>query len=87
MNCHYLPPRTLWSNLPRETLKQYLVNAQQAYNDVMTGSKPISVSYSQETGAKSVTYNQANINQLLGYILSLQKALGINRRNAMRVFF
>ncbi|WP_282066048.1 gpW family head-tail joining protein, partial [Commensalibacter papalotli (ex Botero et al. 2024)] len=46
----------MWSNLSKETLRIYLDQAQQAYNDLLIGNKPISVSYSQETGAKSVTY-------------------------------
>ncbi|CAI3958850.1 gpW family head-tail joining protein, partial [Commensalibacter papalotli (ex Botero et al. 2024)] len=65
----------------------YLDQAQQAYNDLLIGNKPISVSYSQETGAKSVTYTQANLQQLQGYILELQRTLGINRRRAMRIRF
>lgn len=87
MNCTYLPDRTMWSTLPRETLQKYLRDAQQAYHEVMTGSKPVSVSYSQETGAKSVTYNQANIQNLLGYIKDLQRSLGINRRRAIGICF
>ncbi|CAI3958750.1 gpW family head-tail joining protein, partial [Commensalibacter papalotli (ex Botero et al. 2024)] len=65
----------------------YLDQAQQAYNDLLIGNKPISVSYSQETGAKSVTYTKANLQQLQGYILELQRTLGINRRRAMRIRF
>ncbi|MDI2091612.1 gpW family head-tail joining protein [Commensalibacter oyaizuii] len=83
----YLAPKTMWSNLSRETLQSYLSQAQQAYNNLMLGNKPISVSYSQETGAKSVTYTQANMQLLQGYILDLQRALGINRRRAIGVRF
>lgn len=77
----------MWSNLSKETLRIYLDQAQQAYNDLLIGNKPISVSYSQETGAKSVTYTKANLQQLQGYILELQRTLGINRRRAMRIRF
>lgn len=84
---YYLVPQTVWSGMSREQLKQNLATAQQAYHDVLTGNKPVSVSYSQETGAKSVTYTQANLQQLLGYITSLQSALGISRRRAARVIF
>lgn len=87
MNGFQLPSQGLWAGLPRETLKQYLATAQQAYHEVLTGSRPVSVSYSQETGSKSVTYTQANLPQLLGYIQSLQQALGLNRRRALRVRF
>lgn len=79
--------KTMWSNLPRRTLELYLSQAQQAYNDLLIGNKPISVSYSQETGAKSVTYTQANMQLLQGYIIDLQRALGINRRRAIGVMF
>lgn len=83
----YLAPKTMWSNLPRRTLELYLSQAQQAYNDLLIGNKPISVSYSQETGAKSVTYTQANMQLLQEYIIDLQRALGINRRRAIGVRF
>lgn len=63
------------------------IKDQQAYNDLLFGNKPISVSYSQETGAKSVTYTQANLQQLQGYILELQRTLGINRRRATGIRF
>lgn len=87
MMTYDLAPKTIWSNLSRETLQIYLTNAQQAYNDLLIGNKPISVSYSQETGAKSVTYTQANMQQLQGYIMDLQRTLGINRRRANGVRF
>lgn len=34
MNTIYLPNRTIWSTLPRETLQNYLQDAQQAYHEV-----------------------------------------------------
>lgn len=87
MLTYYMPPKTMWSNLSKETLRIYLNQAQQAYNDLLIGNKPISVSYSQETGAKSVTYTQANLQQLQGYILDLQRTLSINRRRAIGIRF
>lgn len=85
MLCH--PSKSIWSNLPREVLMQNLVNAQKAYDELIIGNKPVSVSYSQETGAKGVTYSPADSLKLLAYILELQRALGINHRYASRVRF
>lgn len=83
----YLAPQTIWSNLPREVLKQNLFTAQKVYFELSIGRTPVSVSYSQETGAKGVTYSPADSLKLLAYILELQRALGINRRYASRVRF
>lgn len=83
----YLASKSIWSNLPREVLMQNLVNAQKAYDELIIGTKPVSVSYSQETGAKGVTYSPADSSKLLAYILDLQRALGINRRSAIGIRF
>lgn len=83
----YLASKSIWSNLPREVLKQNLDTAQKAYNELIIGNKPVSVSYSQETGAKGVTYSPADSSKLLAYILELQRALGINHRSAIGTRF
>ncbi|QNT79431.1 gpW family head-tail joining protein [Entomobacter blattae] len=78
---------TIWSNLPRPELMAMLTQAQKAYAELLCGAKVVSVSYSQETGAKSVTYSQADRNGLLGLIMDLQRTLGINRRRAIGIRF
>lgn len=75
------------TGVPVATLQQWLSNAQQAYNDLSTGAKGESFSYTQGDGAKSVTYTRANLGQLQQYILELQYALGIRRRRAIRPIF
>lgn len=70
--------------IPRATLQQYLVNAQIAYNALMTGGKAVSVAYE----GKSVTYTQAQKADLLEYIEMLNAALGNSRpRRALRPVF
>lgn len=66
------------------TLQAWLSAAQQAYQDVITGGKAETLSYSQgDGGAKSVTYTRANLAQLTQWISELQAALGI-RHHARR---
>lgn len=70
------------------TLQQWLLDAQQALHDLMTGTKPIVVTYVQGDGQKSVTYTKANIDYLRGYIQELKAQLGITRgRRPMRPLF
>ncbi|AAW62070.1 Putative phage protein [Gluconobacter oxydans 621H] len=81
------PPQTSMSGLTTAQLQANLAAAQQAYNDLMIGGKPVAVSYSQVNGSRSVTYTAANKTDLLQYIQLLQKQLGISRRRPVRFVF
>ncbi|GBR21055.1 gpW family protein [Asaia spathodeae] len=81
------PRQTILSGLTNEQLQANLAAAQQAYADLMTGGKPVSVSYSQVNGARSVTYTATNKTDLLNYIQLLQTQLGITRRRPLRIAF
>ena len=56
------------------TTRQLLDEAMAARHEILTGSKAVSVSSSS---GKSVTYNQANLQALEAYIVSLRKQLGL----------
>lgn len=58
-----------------------LKQAQKAYLDLCTGSKAVTLSYSQGDGAKSVTYTQASLTNLTILIKQLQVSLGLLRRS------
>ncbi|MCJ8352705.1 gpW family head-tail joining protein [Novacetimonas hansenii] len=81
------PQQTILSGLTREQLQANLTAAQQAMHDLMIGGKPVSVSFSQVNGSRSVTYTQANRADLTAYIQLLQTALGINRRRPVRFMY
>ena len=81
------PRQTILSGLTSEQLQANLAAAQQAYSDLMTGGKPVSVSYSQVNGSRSVTYTATNKTDLLNYIQLLQTQLGITRRRPLRIVF
>lgn len=83
----FIPRINNLTGVPRETLQQWLADAQQALHDLSTGAKGESYSYTQGDGAKSVTYTRANLGELQQYILSLQYALGLRRRRAIRASF
>ena len=70
------------------TLQQWLLDSQQALHDLITGGKPVSVTYVQGDGQKMVTYTKANIGNLRGYIAELKTQLGItNGRRPFRPVF
>jgi hypothetical protein len=78
------PNETMLAGLPKATLQQWLTTAQSAYMQLITGGKPISVSYD----GKAVTYTAAGAAQLQAFIMLLQRQLGINRgRRALRPYF
>ncbi|GAB6854185.1 gpW family head-tail joining protein [Asaia astilbis] len=81
------PRQTALSGLSQEQLRANLAAAQQGYHDLMIGGKPVSVSYSQVNGARSVTYKAADKNDLLNYIQLLQTQLGITGRRPLRITF
>ncbi|KFK94582.1 phage head-tail adapter protein [Serratia sp. Ag1] len=72
------------TGIPADRLRAMLEEAQQAKFDIMMGKRGISYSYTQGDGTRSVTYQQANIDQLNELIAEIQTALGIGRRRAVR---
>ena len=83
----FVPRTNNLTGVPRATLQQWLMDAQQAYHDLSTGAKGESYSYTQGDGAKSVSYTRASLADLQAYILELQYAMGIRRRRAIRAIF
>lgn len=80
---------TILAGVSNTLLNQWLTQAQQAYADLMTGGKPIMVTYSQGDGSnKSVTYTRTDAQQLTMWIKQLQTQLGIicGRRPMRPVF-
>ena len=73
----YNPQTSILAGLPTAQLQAMLQQAQLAYGQLMAGGKPVTVSYAQGDGARSVTYAPAQAGQLVGWILQLQKQLGI----------
>lgn len=62
----------------------WLLEAQTSYALLMSGGKPVSVSYE----GKSVTYSAATSGNLLSWIGLLQASLGVGRqRRAIRPYF
>ncbi len=73
------PPPTIapWLiGVPPATLQQWLADAQAAYQALITGSKPASVSYSQGAGQRMVTYTKTTTGMLTAHIRQLNAALG-----------
>ena len=56
-------------------LQAWLVSAQSAWQQLVTGNLVTSVSYSQGDGAKSVTRTPADLAQLRAWIASLEAEL------------
>jgi hypothetical protein len=75
-----------FTGTPPATLQLYLANAQTALTTLLTGGKPVTVSYGEGSGQKSVTYQRANEAALRQHILELRQLLGIGgRRRAIGV--
>lgn len=58
-----------------------LASAQKAYLELSTGSKAVTLSYTQGDGGKSVTFTQASLVNLTILIKQLQVSLGLLRRS------
>ncbi|WP_295541063.1 gpW family head-tail joining protein [uncultured Pseudacidovorax sp.] len=76
MNCN----TSVLTGMTKEQLQAALASAQKAYVDLMTGAKAVTLSYTQGDGARSVTYQQTNQQQLVAFIQLLQQALGLSMR-------
>ncbi|WP_428492152.1 gpW family head-tail joining protein [Rhodopila sp.] len=74
-------PRTsIFAGMSNPQLQTALANAQQAYLDLSSGAKVVTVAYAQGDGSKSVTYTAASISNIVMLIKELQAQLGIIRR-------
>ena len=73
------------TGIPPATLQQWLLDSQTAMHDLVTGTKPVTVTYTQGDGQRSVTYKPADMAALRGYIQELKAQLGITcGRRALR---
>jgi hypothetical protein len=72
-------------------LQAALASAQQAYADLRSGKKVVSISYAQGTGARSATFQQTDMANLRMWIADLIAALNpgvkINRRRFVTPVF
>jgi hypothetical protein len=84
---------SVWDGMTLDQLQAALIALQQAYLQLLGGSKAVSASYAQGDGARSVTYTQANQGDLVQGILGLQKKIAdlqgytCNRRAPLAPFF
>jgi len=78
------PNNTVLTGVDPTVLTQWLNAAQNALQQLMTGGRPISVSYD----GKSVTYTEADKAALMDWVYLLQMQLGMVRgRRAMTPFW
>lgn len=66
------------------TLQQRLDEAEQAYHELATGVRVVTVS---STSGKSMTFNQSKLGELGAYIASLKRQLGISSNRPFRPYF
>ncbi|AYH09412.1 phage head-tail adapter protein [Pectobacterium parmentieri] len=66
--------------MTREQLEDALMKAQQAYIDLVSGSRGVSFSYTQGDGTRSVSYQESEIEDLAALIQLLQAQLGVVSR-------
>lgn len=70
------------------TLQKWLLEAQLAHHNLMTGSQGEALSYTQGDGTKSITFTRTNVGQLTAYIQLLKAQLGITSgRRPVRFVF
>jgi hypothetical protein len=77
-----------FSGLPPATLQCFLDQSVAALQQLLTGSKPVTVSYGMGDGQKSVTYQRTDETKLRMHINELRQLLGQGGRRApVRVGF
>lgn len=81
------PNSSLLAGRPTAQLQTDLANAQQAYIDLSSGAKAVTLSYTQGDGSKSVTYTPADLAALSALIKMLQMQLGIVTRGRRPIRF
>ena len=69
--------QTWLAGMTRVQLSLLLGQMLAAQVQLMAGNKPVSVSYAQGDGSKSVSYNMASAGQLQNSITMVQRALGM----------
>jgi len=85
---NYDPTTSDLANVPEATLRQWQIDALTAMHELSTGKKRVTVSYSQGDGSRSVTYAQANIDDLRAWLAKLNAQLGLgSRRRPIRTIF
>jgi hypothetical protein len=83
--CHIVPE---FIGVAPATLQAWLTASQQALQDLSIGGKPVTLSYAQGDGTKSVTYTPAQISLLEQRCRNLARALGlVGPRRAIGVRF
>lgn len=76
------------AGMSTDQLQAALASAQQAYTELLTGSRGVTFGYTQGDGAKSVTFQATSPAQLTAFIQQLQRALGIGgRRRPLRMLY
>lgn len=66
-------------------LQSQLTAAQTAYLQLMSGRRVVTLSYTQGSGSKSVTYQQSSAPNVLALIMSLQSAIAKAQGQSTRV--
>lgn len=87
---NYDPTDSALNCVPLATVRQWLVAAVTAEQELLSGAKVATASYSQGDGSRSVSYSAADRIMLKARITELQAFLGIGRpgrRGPMRVMF
>lgn len=74
------PNSTVLAGMSTAQLQAALAAAQAAYVQLQTGAKVVSVGYAQGDGSRNVTYSQATVAGLTGFIEMLQRQLGMGGR-------
>lgn len=84
---HYDPTNSPLSVVPVETVRQWLLAAVTAEQELAIGEKVAVASYSQGDGSRSISYTAADRLLLKARISELSAFLGIGQRRPMRVSF
>jgi hypothetical protein len=83
----YNPAYSVFAGMSTAAKQALLTQAQTAYGDLLTGGKPVSVSYGQGDGVRTVTYSAATSAGLANLISQLQVELGIKTRGRRPIRF
>lgn len=75
------------AGISQEMLQQWLLQAQTAFNALMTGQQIVQVQYGQGDGNRMVTYKPPDMGALKAYIQELKAALGISIRSPIKPYF
>lgn len=76
MSC-YDPSTSILAGMDEATLRAHLAQLQAAYMALVSGRRETSVSLAQNGNARTVSYTQTNIADLMAAIRQVQAQLGI----------